>query len=277
MDYTITTAKSGTALLDEINQVEAAAGTAKLWWLGQMGFVIKLSQTILYVDAFLSGGPARSAPPPLLAGQINNADIVVGTHDHIDHIDRFSWKEIASASPQAVFVVPKLHITSLSSELGIPEERFVGLDDGMEATIKGVKIHGIAAAHELLCPDAETGLNPCLSYSISADGINIFHGGDFCLYEGLIAKIRECGRPNVMIVPINGRDAQKLKRNIIGNLTYQEAVDLVGAIKPGLAIPGHFDLFKSNSEDPKLFADYLECKYHDIPSWIGGYGEMITI
>ena len=64
-----------------------------------------------------------------------------------------------------------------------------------------------------------------------------------------------------MFPPINGRDAERLRDNCIGNMTYQEAADLVGVLKPGLAVPGHYDMFAFNGEDPRKFVDYVEIKY----------------
>ena len=47
----------------------------------------------------------------------------------------------------------------------------------------------------------------------------------------------------------------------IGNMTYQEAVDLAGEAGPEAVILGHFDMFAENSADPEEFADYLDAKY----------------
>ena len=44
-------------------------------------------------------------------------------------------------------------------------------------------------------------------------------------------------------------------------MTYQEAADLAGDICPKIVIPGHWDMFSFNSEDPAKFADYIEVKY----------------
>ncbi len=44
-------------------------------------------------------------------------------------------------------------------------------------------------------------------------------------------------------------------------MTYQEAADLAGDVMPSLVIPGHWDMFEINGEDPVLFADYIDAKY----------------
>ncbi|MHB9034696.1 MAG: MBL fold metallo-hydrolase, partial [Anaerolineae bacterium] len=106
--------------------------------------------------------------------------------------------------------------------------------------------------------------------------ITILHTGDTCVYEGYLTKLRRW-QFDLVFVPINGRDAVRLRSNCIGNMTYQEAVDLVGALKPRLAVPGHYEMFSNNSENPQLFADYLEVKYPGQAYWIGDHGQAVTL
>ena len=67
------------------------------------------------------------------------------------------------------------------------------------------------------------------------------------------------------LLPINGRDGVRYRSNCIGNMTFQEAADLAGEVGTVLVIPGHFDMFAHNGEDPAKFEDYLAAKYPDGP------------
>lgn len=75
--------------------------------------------------------------------------------------------------------------------------------------------------------------------------------------------LKAFGPLDAELLPINGRDAKRLLRNCIGNMTYQEAADLAGDVRPKMVIPGHWDMFADNSEDPELFKKYIEAKYKD--------------
>ena len=134
---------------------------------------------------------------------------------------------------------------------------------GESVRIGDMTIHAIAASHEFLDQDKETGLFPHLQYIVECDGIRIHHAGDTVRYEGMMPAIKALGPINAELIPINGRDARRLRRNCIGNMTYQEAADLAGDVRPGTVIPGHWDMFADNSEDPGLFEDYVETKYKD--------------
>jgi L-ascorbate metabolism protein UlaG (beta-lactamase superfamily) len=251
---------SGQQLIDDIDRAEVPFGCYALWWLGQHSFVVKLGKKIIYLDAFLSPLPNRQVPPLLKPEEIRHADFFFGTHDHADHIDRAVWPALAQASAKAKFVVPKLLRETLSHELKISGERFVGLDDQRTVEIDGIKITGIAAAHEFLDRDSVTGQYPYLGYVVEGNGCTLYHSGDCCIYEGLVTKLKRWNF-DVIFLPINGRDARRLSQNCIGNMTYQEAADLAGVLAPKLTIPAHYDMFAMNAEDPNLFVDYMHVKY----------------
>ena len=60
-------------------------------------------------------------------------------------------------------------------------------------------------------------------------------------------------------------------------MTYQEAVDLAGAIHPRVVVPTHYDMFAGNLEDPKLFVDYLNVKFPDLTAHVCRYGEKVEV
>lgn len=269
--------KSGIELMNDIDKCVLENGNMAFWWLGQLGYVIKMGDAVIYVDAFLSEFPNRNIPPLLKPEEIINADFIIGTHDHDDHIDRKVWHQLSLSSPKSKFIVPKLLIDDLSDNLNIPRNRFIGLDDGISISEKSLKITGIPAAHEFLDQDPDSGCYPYLGYVIEGNGCTIYHSGDTCIYEGMYSKLRKWNKFDVMFIPINGRDAKRYRENCIGNITYQEAVDLAGSINPRLVVPGHYEMFSANSEDPSLFADYIDAKYPGVNYWIGNHGEMVNV
>ncbi|BCN29472.1 MBL fold metallo-hydrolase [Anaeromicropila herbilytica] len=269
--------KRGLELIKEINEYKVEEGKLAFWWLGQIGYAIKMGKTIIYIDAYLSNNPERNIAPLLKPEEISNADIIIGTHDHEDHIDREVWHQLSISSPKAKFIVPELLLDSLSIDLEINKDRFIGLDDSQCIQVGEIKITGIAAAHEFLDQDAITGGYPYLGVVVEGNGCQFYHSGDSCIYEGLLTKLKGFPRLDVMFVPINGRDAKRYLGGFIGNMTYQEAVDLVGNLKPRLAVPAHYDMFTVNSENPGNFVDYLNAKYPGIASHVGDYGELVLI
>jgi L-ascorbate metabolism protein UlaG (beta-lactamase superfamily) len=80
---------------------------------------------------------------------------------------------------------------------------------------------------------------------------------------------------DLALLPINGRDAERYARNCISNMTYQEAADLAGDLKPRLTIPAHFDMFPGNTADPDAFQKYMAVKYPHLPVAIPQHGQRL--
>ena len=267
---------AGQALLDCIRGTVPGPGRAALWWLGQHSFVVRIGSATVYLDPYLSDNPRRRVKPLLTPERVTNADLIVGTHDHSDHIDRPIWPALAKASPQALFVVPERLRAALTADLGLPAERVLGLDAGVVLERCGIRVHGLPAAHELLDRDPVSGLHRYLGVVLEAPGCALYHSGDCCIYEGMQDRLRAF-KLAAALLPINGRDAERLARNCIGNMTFQEAADLAGAIRPGVTVCAHFDMFLGNMEDPRRFTDYMRVKYPDLPALIPEYGVCIEV
>lgn len=268
--------KTGQALIADIDRCTPAEGQCAFWWLGQQGFVVKLGETVCYLDAFLTPMESRQVPPLLSPRQATHADVVLGSHDHADHIDRRAWPALAGASTKARFVVPRILLPKLAADLAIGEDRFIGLDDGCSAELSGLRITGIASAHEFLDRDPQTGCHPYLGFVIEGHGVTIYHAGDTCPYEGLQGRLKRW-RFDVVFLPINGRDAQRLSRNCIGNMVYQEAADLAGALEPRLTVPAHYDMFAANAADPVPFVEYMRVKYPGLAVRTCEHGERVLL
>ncbi len=248
--------------MHKILDSKTPTGKLALCWMGQMGLIIKSENTTIAIDYFASPGYDRQTLPPIPRDEVKDVDAFLGTHDHLDHIDHESWRVWATKLPEAKFVFPRAHMESVLQD-GVAKENAIGLNDGENVTIGDMTIHAIPAAHEFLDKDELKGLFPYLQYIIECNGRHIYHAGDTVRYEGMLPRLQAFEKIDVALLPINGRDAIKYRRNCIGNMTYQEAADLAGELLPEIVLPGHYDMFADNSEDPNAFADYVDAKYKD--------------
>lgn len=237
-----------------------SAKPIELYWLGQMGLIVKTENVKLCIDYYASPGAERQTPPPIPVDELKDVDAFLGTHDHLDHMDHDSWKIWAKTNPGAKFIFPKMHMDSVLED-GVKPENAIGLNDGESYKIGDATIHAVAASHEFLDRDEQTGLYPYMQYVIETNRILIHHAGDTVRYEGMLPGIKSFGKIDVQLLPINGRDAYRYSQNCIGNMTFQEAADFAGETGTALVIPGHWDMFADNSADPHEFADYLNVKY----------------
>ena len=81
---------------------------------------------------------------------------------------------------------------------------------------------------------------------VQAEGKTLYFSGDTLYHETLfdIAGYH----PELAFICINGR---------LGNMNAQEAVQLANRIGAKVSIPNHYDMFASNSEDPRKFTDVV--------------------
>lgn len=268
---------SGPELIQDIDTCVVGPGELALWWLGQHSFVVKAGAKIIYIDPFLTDLDGRQIPPMIAPELIRHADIIVGTHDHADHIDRPVWPALAAASPQAQFLVPDLLRERLAQELPVSIDRLIGFDEGTTKEVAGMTLSAIASSHEFLDQDPESGRYPYLGFIFEANGVKWYHAGDTVWYEGLQTKLRAFGHLDLMLLPINGRDARRLATGIIGNMTYQEAADLSGPLSPGLVIPTHYEMFAGNPGDPAAFQEYMQVKYPKVKTHRCQHGARLII
>jgi L-ascorbate 6-phosphate lactonase len=187
----------------------------------------------------------------LPAAECAGIDVVMCTHEHVDHFDATSAPAIAAASPQAVFVVPA-PIVDMVTEAGISPDRVLGVQPGETHELPGLTIRPVPARHGVTMDDAygfgaelSNGLIRFLGYVVELDGVRIYHAGDTIHYDGMQQMVAGLG-PNVALLPVNGRHAEREARGIVGNLNEREAAWLAAAIGAETLIPMHHDLFLRN-------------------------------
>ncbi|GMO15166.1 MAG: MBL fold metallo-hydrolase [Termitinemataceae bacterium] len=250
--------KKGQVLIDEISASSAASGEALIWFLGQSGFVIKLLNKIIYIDAILhewqdSSGAARLLDPPFLPAHPVDADIFACTHDHSDHLNIETLLPQAKGNKNTLFLVPA-PITSKLIAAGIPSERIIAAREDEKIRLGELEIQSVAAAHKEYCTD-ETGADYALGYIFSSGGVNIYHAGDTFVTGRLLDRLRLAAPINIAILPVNGGDWEREVKGIIGNMSAEDAAKLVRALNIELTIPAHFDFLEGNTAAPARIID----------------------
>ena len=97
-----------TDLIDDMTNCRLQPNQLAFWWLGQMGYAMKMGTKVLYFDPYLAPRETRQIPPMLTPEEVTNADYVFGSHPHDDHIDHFALPGIAKASPASKFAFSRL-------------------------------------------------------------------------------------------------------------------------------------------------------------------------
>ncbi|MFN1618253.1 MBL fold metallo-hydrolase [Vibrio rotiferianus] len=132
-------AMTATQLLEEQDDV--------IYRLGHSSVLMKLDGKLVMTDPVFSEraspvqwvGPKRFHQTPITLQDLPNIDVVVISHDHYDHLDKASIKELGGKV--GIFLVP-LKVGQLLVSWGVPKEKLIELDwweshsvDGIEYTL----------------------------------------------------------------------------------------------------------------------------------------------
>jgi L-ascorbate metabolism protein UlaG (beta-lactamase superfamily) len=111
---------------------------ASIKWLGHANFMIKSArEKVIYIDPFIVDNPLC----PITVDDITQANIVLVTHDHFDHVG--NAVEIVKKTG-AIMVAQPETVGRMTSELGLSAEKVVnfgmGMNIGATAVLDGIAV-----------------------------------------------------------------------------------------------------------------------------------------
>ncbi|MCB1445555.1 MAG: MBL fold metallo-hydrolase [Rhizobiaceae bacterium] len=248
------------ALADRLKMPPAAGLT--FHWLGQAGFVIDIAGRRLVVDPYLSDSLAekyrgtprphrRMMPPPVAPAGIAHVDYVCCTHAHTDHMDPGTLPALLAANPSACLVAPRAMRKTALDRSGLAESRLIAVEAGESLELSaGLGLTATRAAHETLERD-DAGDHRFLGYCLSDGASTLWHSGDCIPFDGLAGEIAAL-RPDIALLPVNGRRPELSDNGVPGNFTLDEAVDIARAAGASVLVAHHYGLFDFNTLEPGL-------------------------
>lgn len=207
----------------------------KIKFLGQSGYILQTENTEILIDPYLSDsvnrvvGRPRALPIPIDPAKIK-CDAVICTHNHLDHLDPDTITKLDSNlffittgdGKQELIKMGKTNVTAIN----IDESIWVG----------DFEITAVFADHTV----------EAFGVIVKAENKTLYFSGD-TLYNEKLFKIAKYA-PDITFICINGR---------LGNMNVAEALTVAKRIGAKVNIPNHYDMFASNSEDPRLFSDQI--------------------
>jgi len=251
-----------TIIQHDINQwqtLRPAAGQVAIWWLGQAGFALRFGRRAFLIDPYLSDSlakkyqgqtfpHARMMPVPVAPEALPPIDWIFCTHRHTDHMDPATLTPLLRSSGCRI-VIPCAVLAHVVENIGPAADRTTCVNAG-QALILGenIGLHPIPAAHETLSVNT-SGEHYFLGYIFQLGDIRIYHSGDCVPYDNLEQILRDL-KPDIALLPVNGRDQYRRSHNVPGNFHFEEAITLCRHTGIAWLIPHHFGMFEFNTVDP---------------------------
>ncbi len=190
-------------------------------WLGQAGIRIE-DKAIIYID------------PYNIKKDSIKADIILITHDHMDHFDRKSIEIIARTN--TILLLPE------GIKPDIKRIKIEYVKPFLTNEIMGYKIVAVPAYNvKKKFHPKEKGY---VGYVIDINGVKIYHTGD----TERIPEMKSI-TADIILLPLG----QTYTMNSV-----EEAVEVVKDVKASVAIPIHFGLYEGNKNDALKFKKLLE-------------------
>lgn len=205
-------------------------------FLGQSGYIIKTEKAEIIIDPYLSdsvnrvAGRPRTLPIPINPKYVK-CDAVICTHNHLDHLDPDTVKDINNGQ---FFITTNEGKTVLS---GLGKDKVVSLNVGESTVISDIEITAVFADHTV----------EAFGLIVKAENKTLYFSGD-TLYNEKLFDISQY-KPDITLICINGR---------LGNMNVEEALITAKRIGAKINIPNHYDMFASNSENPHAFTNQIE-------------------
>lgn len=201
-------------------EMPAASYIQGLTWLGHASFRLVRGGATVYID------------PWKLVHQPHDADLILITHPHFDHLEPADVVKLIKTDTLIVTVpeaATKLRAAGVKAEIR-------EVKPGDKLTVKEVKIEVVPAYNTN--KDYHLKANNWVGFIVEVDKVRIYHAGD----TDFIPEMKDF-KVDVALLPVSGTYV----------MTAEEAVQAAQAIQPKIAVPMHYGSIVVTEADAQRF------------------------
>jgi len=208
----------------------------KIKWIGQAGFLVEADEKLILIDPYLSDSVEKINPFNYRRQSVDKSlfdikpDIIILTHNHLDHTDPDTLKHYISESSKVTVLASENAWQNVRSYGGI-NNNYVMFNRGTHWTDKNMEFYAVKAEHS----------------DLSAIGVVIYYKektyyitGDTLYNEAIFADLPK--NIDIVLLPING---------LGNNMNIFDAKKFVKRINAKKAVPIHWGMF--DEINPHLF------------------------
>lgn len=204
--------------------------------------LMNLDITRIAHDTFRIAGSKVIYVDPFKVTKNDEADIVLLSHEHFDHLSLEDLNKVIY--PGTVIVASPL------CKDGLKDVKVKGvhyLDPGGKHTVGQVEVYGLPAYNIDKGPEPGKKFHPPgqkgLGFLIKMDGTTVYHAGD----TDFIPEMKSI-RCDIALLPVSGTYV----------MTADEAAQAAAAINPKIAVPMHYGAIVGSEADAQKFKSLVK-------------------
>ncbi len=204
--------------------------------------LLNLDFTRISHDAFRIAGSKVIYTDPYRVAKRDEADIVLLSHEHFDHLSREDLEKVIA--PLTTIVASPLCKDGLK---GVKVKDTFYLDPGGKVTVVKIEIEGVPAYNinkfrapgQAFHPKGEKRLG----FVFTMDGTRVYYAADADFIPEM--KSIKC---DIALLPVSGTYV----------MTAEEAAEAARALNPKIAVPMHYGAIVGSEEDAKKFKSLVK-------------------
>lgn len=222
----------------------------KITWLGQAGLLFETCEKTVLIDPYLSDNVKNFQPQNYRRVPVNERflnikpDVIVITHNHLDHLDRETLKYYLTEDANCLVLAPNGSWQELRSFGG--NSNYVLFNAGTEWSEGELRFTAVVAEHS--DPNA-------IGVILSAEGKDYYVTGDTLYNERVFSSLPN-RTPYVVFLPING---------VGNNMNIRDAERFAVRVGAEYVVPIHIGMFdEMNAEHFKVPNKIIPTIYQEI-------------
>ncbi len=236
---------------DAISQFQQLSGQNSVTWLGHATFLIRISGMTILTDPFLTEyasplwifGARRYVKPSISLENLPPVDMVVVSHNHLDHLDAETVESLQGKENIHVFV--PLGLKAFFKDRGYTNVE--ELDWNERFSYGGIELMALPAVHYSGRGTNDKNKTLWCSWSFSSQSGKVFFSGDTSYSPTVFKTIgKENGPYDLAIVSIGAYKTRKY--GPASHLTPEEAVKVVMETKSNVAVAMHWGTIELSDE-----------------------------
>lgn len=222
-----------------------------VWWLGHASLLLRLNGKYILTDPVFSrraspvsfAGPIRKTPPVMSVSALPPLDAVVISHNHFDHLDSATVRQLLRRFPQLTFFVP-LGLGAWCRRRGA--KQVIELDWWQSYVFEGLVFTAVPAQHWSMRSLWDRDRSLWCGWVFESERQRFWFSGDTGFTPELLTIPERLGKLDAAAIPV-GAYAPRWFMSI-HHMDPQAAVNLWQQLGMPLAIPIHWGVFELADE-----------------------------